>query len=48
MDTLSRNIYTGRANGFSFEFDNLDEDISDNDLIVYPADNQTDSDDDTL
>jgi hypothetical protein len=48
MEALSRNIYTGRANGFSLEFDNFDEDIGDNELIVYPSDCPTDSDDDTL
>lgn len=48
METLSRNIYTGRVDEYSSDFDNLGEDIPDNELIIYPSDNSTDSDDDTL
>ena len=48
MEAISRNVYTGRANEYSFEFDTCDEDIGDNELIVYPSDNPTDNDDDTL
>lgn len=46
MEALSRNVYTGRANEYSVEFDNYDEDLSE--IIEYPSDNPTDSDDDTL
>ena len=48
MEALSRNVYTGRADEYSVDFDNFDEDIPDSDRVIYPSDNPTDSDDDTL
>jgi hypothetical protein len=47
MEALTRNIMY-HTSVFALDFENFDEDVPENEMIYYPADNQTDSDDDTL